>query len=345
MRIRGVVEGFYGPPWTHAERLDLLAFCGREGLTTWVHAPKDDPWHRRLWREPYPEPELERLAELVATAARGGVDFAYALAPGLSICYSDEADFETLLAKLEQLRGIGVRRFHLLFDDIEQELNCAQDEQRYGHEARPSAAAQADLSNRVLRALPQAGPLVVCPRGYAGTERTDYRELFGRQLEPDVVVYWTGPEVVSPAITRADLDAAAGGFGHELLLWDNYPVNDFAPETLFLGPLTGRDPDLAGGRCAGLIANAMLQAVPSKLALATVADWTRDPRAYDPLAAYVRALAAHGAEVVEALRALAPGASVGTTQSPPPADAAGLVEALALGVDAATGVALLEPFA
>ena len=304
MRIRGVVEGFYGPPWTHAERLDLLAFCGREGLTTWVHAPKDDPWHRRLWREPYPEPELERLAELVAAAARHSVDFTYALAPGLSICYSDEADFEALLAKLEQLREIGVQRFQLLFDDVEQELNCAGDERRYGHEARPSAAAQADLTNRFQRALPQPGPLVVCPRGYAGTERTDYRESFGRLLEPDVVVYWTGPEVVSPTITRADLDAAADGFGHELLLWDNYPVNDFAPERLFLGPLTGRDPELAGGRCAGLVANPMLQAVPSKLPLATVADFLRDPHDYDPAASFARALGEYGEEVAAAVRAL-----------------------------------------
>ena len=304
MRIRGVVEGFYGPPWSQAERLDLLAFCGREGLTTWVHAPKDDPWHRRLWCEPYPEPELERLAELVAAAARHGVDFTYALAPGLSICYSDDADIEALLAKLEQLREVGVQHFQLLFDDVEQELNCALDEQRYGHEARPSAVAQADLSNRVLRALPQAGPLVVCPRGYAGTQRTAYRELFGRLLEPEVVVYWTGPEVVSPAITRADLDAAADGFGHELLLWDNYPVNDFAPERLFLGPLTGRDPELAGGRCAGLIANPMLQAVPSKLPLATVADFLRDPRGYDPAAAFGRALREYGDEVEAAVRAL-----------------------------------------
>jgi hyaluronoglucosaminidase len=304
VRIRGVIEGFYGPPWSHAERLDLLAFCGREGLTTWVHAPKDDPWHRRLWREPYLQPELERLAELVAAGEEHGVELAYALAPGLSICYSDEADFEALLAKLEQLRGIGVRRFQLLFDDVEQELNCAADEQRYGHEGRPSAAAQAELANRLRAAFPQPGPLVVCPRGYAGTERTDYREIFGRLLDPEIVVYWTGPDVVSTAITRADLDAAADGFAHELLLWDNYPVNDFAPRTLFLGPLTGRDPELAGGRCAGLIANAMLQAVPSKLPLATVADFLRDPHGYKPVAAFERALHEYGDEVEAAVRAL-----------------------------------------
>jgi signal transduction histidine kinase len=61
--IRGVIEGFYGPPWSHEERLDLIAFCGREGLTTWVHAPKDDPYHRASWREPYPDEELAQLGE------------------------------------------------------------------------------------------------------------------------------------------------------------------------------------------------------------------------------------------------------------------------------------------
>ena len=59
--IRGVIEGFYGPPWTHEERLDLIRFCANEGLDTWVHAPKDDPFHRERWREPYPETELTQL--------------------------------------------------------------------------------------------------------------------------------------------------------------------------------------------------------------------------------------------------------------------------------------------
>jgi hypothetical protein len=83
----------------------------------------------------------------------------------------------------------------------------------------------------------------------------------------------------------------------------------------------------------------MVQAVPSKLALATVADWTRDPAQYDPIESYERALREHGAEVLEALRQLAYPARV-----PTPRDLPALVEALALGVDAGTGVALLEPF-
>src|SRR5207237_4054160 len=89
------------------------------------------------------------------------------------------------------------------------------------------------------------------------------------------------------------------------LRWDNYPVNDFAPETLFLGPVRGRDPRLADGKCRGIVANGMVQAVPSKLALATVAEWARKPSAYDAIAAFERALREHGAEVLDALRRLA----------------------------------------
>ncbi|HEX3806503.1 MAG TPA: beta-N-acetylglucosaminidase domain-containing protein, partial [Gaiellaceae bacterium] len=193
-------------------------------------------------------------------------------------------------------------------------------------------AGQAAVSNRFASAFAQRGPLVICPVGYAGTESTPYRRSLTAELDPKIVLYWTGPEVVSQAIAREELDVAVARFGgRELLLWDNYPVNDFDPERLFLGPLRGRDPRLFDGHCAGLIANGMLQAVASKLPLATVADFLRDPHGYDPLASFARALARYGPEVIESLGVA-------------PADVArpdDLVAALALGVDAATAAAWL----
>src|SRR3954470_17969300 len=237
MRISGVIEGFYGKPWTHEERLDLIRFSAAEGFDTWVHAPKDDPYHRKLWREPYPDGQLAQLEELVTAARRNEVEFAYAIAPGLDVCYSDERELETLVAKCEQLRSIGVTSFQLLWDDIEHVLNCAADEERYGGSVKPSGAAQADFSNRFRAAFLDRRRLVVCPMGYAGIERTPYRDAFGGGLDDDAIVYWTGRDVVSKSITREDLDGAADAFGHELLIWDNYPVNDFDPDRLFLGPL------------------------------------------------------------------------------------------------------------
>jgi hyaluronoglucosaminidase len=323
MRMRGVIEGFYGPPWSHEERLDLIAFCGRHGLNTWVHAPKDDPFHRGRWRDPYPDDELERFGELASQAGRHGVELVWAIAPGLSIRADDESELEALEAKRDQLRSAGVRTVQLLWDDIEPDAVTPEE--------------QAELSNRFA-----AGePLVVCPQGYAGNGRTPYRDAFGSRLDPQIVVYWTGPEVVPASISREDLDAARDAFDHELLLWDNYPVNDFAPDRLFLGPLRGRDPRLAEGALAGIVANGMLQAVPSKLALATVADWAHDPAGYDAIASFERALRDYAEEVVDALRLLAPAPADLT----PPTGLESLVEVLALGVDAATALALLEPYA
>jgi len=66
--VSGVIEGFYGPPWSHQDRLDILRFMGRVGLNVYVYAPKDDPYHRTRWREAYPEDARRRLGELVATA-------------------------------------------------------------------------------------------------------------------------------------------------------------------------------------------------------------------------------------------------------------------------------------
>lgn len=315
--IRGVIEGFYGRPWTHEERLDLIRFCADEGFDTWVHAPKDDPFHRAQWRDPYPGSELERLAELVAECKRVGVRFAYAVAPGLSIDYDSEDDFAALRAKCEQVQSIGADAVQLLWDDIESR----------------DGGAQARVSNRLAAAVEQDGPLVICPVGYANTEDTPYRRALSAELADDIVVYWTGPEVVSHAIRREELDIAVARFGgRKLLLWDNFPVNDFAVEKLFVGPLRGRDPLLFEGRCAGLIANAMVQAIPSKLALATVADFLRDPHGYDHATSFERAKAAYGPEVVAAL-------GVEPAEIDPPDD---LFATLALGVDAATAVALLS---
>jgi hyaluronoglucosaminidase len=334
--VRGVIEGFYGPPWSHEERLDLVGFCARHDLNTWVHAPKDDPYHRAKWREPYPDDELARLRELETLSHKVGVDFAFAIAPGMDICYSHESEWERLLAKIEQVRSVGVSHFQLLWDDVEHKLHCAEDEKLYGQAERPTGAAQAPFSNRFAREVEQPGPLVVCPMAYAQTGDGPYRRSFAPHLDDGVVLYWTGPEVVSLAVTRDELDMSVHRYAnHEHLLWDNFPVNDWEPTVLHLGPLRGRDPNLLHGSLRGIIANAMVQAVPSKLALATVADWARDPFAYDMLASYERALREHGAEVLESLGEPAPDVA-------PPDDLAGLCELLKLGVTAPVGAALLR---
>jgi hyaluronoglucosaminidase len=37
--IRGVIEGFYGNPWTQEQRLDCIRFIGARGMNTFVYGP------------------------------------------------------------------------------------------------------------------------------------------------------------------------------------------------------------------------------------------------------------------------------------------------------------------
>jgi hypothetical protein len=81
----------------------------------------------------------------------------------------------------------------------------------------------------------------------------------------------------------------------------------------------------------------MMQSVPSKLALATIADFVRDPAAYDEVQSFERAVREFGEEVVAALRALA------EPQAHEQLDPHEAIARLRPGVGAATALAVLEP--
>jgi hyaluronoglucosaminidase len=87
MPIRGVIEGFYGPPWSTADRISSFVFDGQSKMNTYVYSPKDDPYLRARWREPYPSDQLAVIKNLIQSAAANHVTFTYALSPGLSICF------------------------------------------------------------------------------------------------------------------------------------------------------------------------------------------------------------------------------------------------------------------
>ena len=68
--LRGVIEGYYGRPWTGDARRDVIRFLGAHRLTTFVYAPKNDDFHRTRWREPYPAAALTDLERTARTARR-----------------------------------------------------------------------------------------------------------------------------------------------------------------------------------------------------------------------------------------------------------------------------------
>ncbi|MEV0330723.1 protein O-GlcNAcase [Micromonospora echinospora] len=314
--LRGTVEGFYGPPWSPGERLAHLEFSALVGLDTYVYAPKNDPYHRTRWRDAYPADELRQLAALAERARSLGIRFVYAISPGLTMRFADDADHRALAAKVAGLWDAGIESFALFFDDVPTELSRPEERDRWPGAGAAHGETCARFVDDVLAPRGVREPLLVCPTDYAGTDASAYRQQFARTAPPDVLVAWTGPDIVVGAITREDVDRAAASYRRPLVLWDNYPVNDYEPSRLFLGPLTGRTTDLAGSALVGVLANPMVQAVPSRIPLASVADWARDPGGYDPAASARRALvtvagagAAHLEPLVRACSAWPPSAA------------------------------------
>ncbi|WP_126427972.1 protein O-GlcNAcase [Brevibacillus marinus] len=288
--LRGVIEGFYGTPWTHQERLEMIAFLARHRFNCFFYAPKDDPYLRERWMEPHPPEQLAQFSQLIKQAAQSGLMFFYCLSPGLQLHYGSAEHFRTLIAKYRVLYELGCRHFALLFDDIPLALLHPEDRARYAH----LAEAQVDLTRRVWETLRQwmAEPaLVICPTQYCGLGSEPYITYLCRHLPAEVAVFWTGRFVCSPMLTEGDARFFVEQTNRRPIYWDNYPVNDLAMAAeLHIGPLLQRDPRLYQ-YASGYVANAMELAESSKIPLLTIADYLAYPERYDPEQSWRRAIA------------------------------------------------------
>ena len=310
MPLRGVIEGFYGPPWSTADRISSFAFDGQNKMNTYVYSPKDDPYLRAQWRDPYPAAQLAVIKQLIDAAAANHVAFTYALSPGLSMCFSSPSDLQALLTKFQSLWDAGTRAFAIPFDDINYSAwNCPGDEAMFGP---PGAADAAKAQVHVLNAVqdqfiathPGAAPLDFVPTEYYNTSATPYKQVIAGQLDPAVIVEWTGDGVIVPQITDAQAAAARQAFGHSILVWDNYPVNDYITSRLLMGPYTGRAATL-NQYLAGVTANPMIQEEASKIALFTAGAYFWNNAGYDPSAAWQAAIKAIGGAAWPALQVFA----------------------------------------
>ncbi|WP_369236632.1 beta-N-acetylglucosaminidase domain-containing protein [Streptomyces sp. R21] len=311
--VRGTTEGFYGTPWTREQRLAQLDFMGRTKQNRYVYAPGDDLYRQERWREAYPAEQRAHFRELTERARRNHVTPAWAVAPGQAMCFSSDSDVRALTRKLDAMWALGFRAFQLQFQDISySEWHCDADAEEFGSGAEAAAKAQARVANEVARRLaerhPDAVALSLMPTEYFQDGSTAYRRALAGALDDGVEVAWTGVGVVPRTITGRELARTRAAFGgHRLVTMDNYPVNDYAQDRVFLGPYTGREPAVATGSAA-LLANAMEQAEASRIPLFTAADYAWNPRDYRPQQSWKAAigdLAAGDGRRAEALSALA----------------------------------------
>lgn len=280
---RGVVEGFYGTPWSHQVRMSLIDFYGKFKMNTYLYGPKDDPFHScPNWRLPYPEKEAQNIKELVQACKRNRVDFVWAIHPGQDIKWNEE-DYQNLVNKFNWMYDLGVRDFAIFFDDIS------------GEGTNP--LKQTELLNRLtddfVKAKGDVSPLTVCPTDYsklwANPTPQGSLAIYGDSLNPDIKVFWTG-DVVCSDLTPETMEWINSRIKRPAYYWWNYPVTDYIRNFILQGPVYGLDTSLTKENVCGVVSNPMEHGEASKLALYGVADYTWNIANYNPTDSWERGL-------------------------------------------------------
>lgn len=282
VRFRGSVEGFYGKPWSHRDRIAQLEFYGKNKLNTYIYGPKDDPYHSSPnWRKAYPADQAAQIAELARVAADNKVDFVWAIHPGQDIRWN-EADFAILKAKFEAMYDLGVRSFAIFFDDIS------------GDGTNPDRQAELlnRLNNEFVKVKGDVTPLIMCPTEYnkswANPSEDGYLPILGHKLDPSIEIMWTGDRVCAD-ITTQTLEWINSRINRKAYIWWNFPVTDYCRNMVVQGPSYGLSTE-AQDDLSGFVSNPMENAEASKIALYGVADYCWNVKNYNYLNSWERAI-------------------------------------------------------
>ena len=278
---RGVVEGFYGTPWTYEDRVSQLKFYGDNKLNTYIYGPKDDPYHSAPnWRVPYPAKEAKAIEQLVDIANENYVDFVWAIHPGQDIKWNNE-DRDLLMSKFEAMYQLGVRAFAVFFDDISGE----------GVNADKQAELLNYLDNNFIKRKKDMLPLILCPTEYNKSWSNiegGYLPTLGSKLNPFIHVMWTGDRVIADIDTQG-VEWINKHIERKAYIWWNFPVSDYVRDHLLMGPAYGLDTE-AVDLMSGFMTNPMEFAEASKVAIYSVANYAWNIESYDSMQTWENAM-------------------------------------------------------
>uniref|UniRef100_A0A6G1SJD5 protein O-GlcNAcase n=1 Tax=Aceria tosichella TaxID=561515 RepID=A0A6G1SJD5_9ACAR len=281
--ICGVVEGFYGKPWTFHQRRDLFKQLKKLKLNSFMYAPKGDAKHRSKWRQLYNDTEARELKILIDEAAANGIDFYYSLAPGLDMVYSEPDDSEQLCRKFDQLKSLGCKSFALLFDDIEPSLSHEKDRVIFKNNY---ASAQVSVTNLIYEYLGRP-KFLFCPTEYCESRAVPnvlnslYLNTIGTGLHQGIDIMWSGSRVISRYITEESIKELNSVIRRRVLIWENLHANDYDKKRVYLGPYSGRSTKIIP-QLRGVLTNPNCEYEANYIAIHTLAQWKQCSKDSNP---------------------------------------------------------------
>lgn len=241
LKERGIIEGFYGKPYSGEVRKDLLRFMMRYKMNCYVYGPKSDPYHSGNGTyAPYPTELTETqkasgfvtqqdLKSFTDVAHETKVSVVWAIHPGNAFIDNDDTNTK-IMGKFEAMYNLGFRQFAVFVDDVDIPSN------KSGMDL--TASRVTDLQHRIeskwntpgtdpadtVKAL-RFTPQIYC-RSFAGPD-DQFNNFFQSMssLPANVTVYYTGGAVWSVP-NNDDLNLVQNQFGRNVIWWWNYPCND-----------------------------------------------------------------------------------------------------------------------
>ena len=219
---QGIVEGYYGKPFSEKQRKIIIEELRQLEGSAYFYAPKDDPRHRLMWREPYSDQEWQPLSN----AMKEDTTFFFSISPWKF------KDGEWHFAREKLLRAVdsGATGLSILFDDVPDKS------------AGKLAERQLDFALRALEGIDL--PVILCPSVYCGEflerfpEGDEYLKVWREKIPSGWSSFWTGPMVISEEMS--DLALAEELLGGKPVIWDNLLATDYCLRKIYLAGLAGR---------------------------------------------------------------------------------------------------------
>ena len=295
---RGLVEGYYGYPYSQNVKKDLMRFMMRMKMNTYLYGAKSDPYHSEYWGQAYPQTVTDEqeengwlsedmMRDVCQTSAATKVNFIWAIHPGNNFLSSSTV-IDDIMGKFEKMHALGVRQFGVFVDDVsvpsadaDLQLNAqrlAELQQRIEKKWNTADALATDTV-RPLHFVPQ----IYC-RSFASSD-DQYRRFFEAlaSTPENIVIYTTGWGVWSVP-NSGDFAMPKEHLGRDVAWWWNYPCNDNADDRIYPMDMYQNFEDMSAVDGSsrlpsqltsgiGIVANPMQQGEVAKIPLFSIADY------------------------------------------------------------------------
>jgi hypothetical protein len=282
----GVIEGFFGKPWDWEMRCNYAQFLKDIDYGFYIYAPKADSNLRRNWRQDWPQDELEKLIHLGGIYHQAGLKWGIGFSPFEIYLNYDSVAIKDLEQKIHYFNHLNLDIFAVLFDDMKGDTD-------------EISKIQVDIVHRIAE-ISNAETFIICPTYYTddpildklfGQRPDNYLQTLGKELDPTIDVFWTGPQVCSKSYPESHLKEVGERLGRRPFIWDNYPVNDGAKLSLYLHLKAFENrPFQMSELVSGHAVNPMNQPHLSQIPLMTLTMSYQRENNYSPADAFVEAV-------------------------------------------------------